>query len=509
MFDLTDLLARRAELTRSSPALTELESGRSIDFAGLSERAGRAAAALAEAGVTAGERVAILCRNRIDFFVVLFACARLGAVLAPLNWRAPEPELAPLIDQAQPRAIVCGSEDLVVARALADRPGCALIDLDDAGPDGFAARLAAARPPFPFRRRWPGDDIWYLLYTSGTTGKPKAVIQTYRMALVNAFNVGQAVGVREGDTTLNFLPLFHTAGINLHTLPTLFAGGQALILPGFDCDRVMAELEAGRIDTFFGVPAIYQALSLHPRFESADLTRVRHWGCGGAPLPDALARLFAGRGAIVCNGMGMTETGPTVFLADRQTAVEAVGSVGRAQILSEARIARPDGSPADTDEAGELWISGPGITPGYWNDPDATAAAFAPGGWLRTGDLARRDADGRFWIVGRLKEMFISGGENVYPAEVENVLAGHPEVLEAAVLGVPDPRWGEVGIACFIARDGCDPQADALAAHCRARLAAFKVPKRFVRVDDFPRTAAGKVRKHLIALPNAPEPNTP
>jgi fatty-acyl-CoA synthase len=505
MRHMPDLLARRAALTPDRPAMSEEATGRTLRFKELHDAADAAGAALKGLGVGEGDRVAIVCRNRIDFFTVLFACARLGAILVPLNWRAPEAELAPLVVEAAPRALVFGAEDAAVALALAARAGARPLGLDDAGPDGWAAALKGADVAgFAARRHWPADGIWYLLHTSGTTGKPKAVIQTFTMAHVNAVNLGQAIDLRRDDVTVNFLPLFHTAGINLHTLPTLFAGGEAIVLPGFDADAMLALLASGRVTTFFGVPAIYQALSLHAGFAAADLSGVRHWGCGGAPLPDALVHLFAARGILVANGMGMTETGPTVFLADPQTATTKIGSVGKAQILCETKIARPDGSEADADEPGELLIAGPGVTPGYWNDAAATAAAFTPDGWLRTGDLARRDADGCHYIVGRLKDMYISGGENVYPAEVENVLADHPGVLEAAVLGVPDERWGEVGHAFILPREGHAPSPAELVAHCRARLAAFKTPRAFTLLADFPRTPAGKVQKHLIPRPVAP-----
>jgi fatty-acyl-CoA synthase len=226
---------------------------------------------------------------------------------------------------------------------------------------------------------------------------------------------------------------------------------------------------------------------------------VRHWGCGGAPLPDILVKQFAGRGALVANGMGMTETGPTLFLADPSMARRKVGSVGKPQLFARVKIVRPDGCEADVNEAGELWITGPGITPGYWQDPEATAQAITPDGWLRSGDLAKCDDDGCYWLVGRSKEMFISGAENVYPVEVENVLTDHPAILEAAVLGVPDSRWGEVGHAYVRLRPKSQmPTHDDLVAWCRHRLANYKVPRQFVAIDDFPRTAAGKIRKHLI-----------
>lgn len=494
---LTNLLARRAELTPNRPAMTELVGGQGRTYGDLQERVLRLAQVLKAHGATDGARVAILCRNRIAFFEVLFAAANTGAIVTPLNWRAPLPELTPLVMSAAPVLIFCGADDASAAGALASSCGAKLIDFDD----GYEALLNQATP-FDARRHWPFDDIWYLLYTSGTTGQPKAVIQTYGMAHVNAVNLGQAIDLQSSDVTLNFLPLFHTAGINLHTLPTLFAGGHVLILPGFEADPVIELLAEGRISTFFGVPAVYQALSLHPDFEKLALNKVRHWGCGGAPLADALVHAFARRGAKVANGMGMTETGPTVFLADPETAAQKIGSVGKPQILCEARLVERNGLDVQPGETGELWLSGPGITPGYWGNAEATNAAITPDGWLRTGDLARQDEDGCFYIVGRLKEMFISGAENVYPAEVENVLALHPAVLEAAVIGVPDARWGEVGHAfILLGPDQSLPETSDLQAWCRAHLAAFKVPKYVTVVDEFPRTAAGKIQKHLIQKP--------
>lgn len=489
--------------------MEELATGRSVTYRELDDRAARAASLLMELGLGEGDRVGVLCRNRIAFFELIFACAKLGAILVPLNWRMPAPELRQVLEDSRPTVVFAGAEDRAVA-ADAIGPDVRLVGLDDAGAGGYEALLKTAKP-HPGRERWPADQVWYLLYTSGTTGRPKAVIYTYGMALVNYVNIGQAIGLTGRDATLCFLPLFHTAGINLHALPTLIAGGRVLVLPGFDADVMLDLLAAGRLDTFFGVPAVYQQISLHPRFEEVDLSRVRHWGCGGAPLPDALAKRFFDRGVRVCNGMGMTETGPTLFLMDPDRAVEKIGSVGKPQIMSAVRIVGPDGRDVRPGDAGELWIAGSGITPGYWQRPDATAAAFSPDGWLRSGDLARQDGDGYFYIVGRLKEMFITGGENVYPAEVENVLMLHPQVLEAAVVGMPDEKWGEVGRAFVRVRPGRDaPSAEELTAFCRARLAAYKMPKRFDLIEDFPRTASGKVQKHKLpkdaSLPGSGDP---
>ena len=488
--DIPDLLAKRAELSPDAVALEEVASGRTLTYAQLDGRAAKAAGLLRERGVGEGDRVAILCRNRPAFFELLFACARIGAVLVPLNWRMPPAEIALLIEDCMPALLLYAVEDEAAALSLA-KPEARI------GLDADYEDLVAAADPAAGRQIWPAAAVWYLLYTSGTTGRPKGVIYTYRMAVANYVNIGSAIDIRSTDTTLNFLPIFHTAGINLHSLPTLFQGGRVLVLSGFNAEAVVTLLEARRLDTFFAVPTIYQALLDHPRFGAAPLGHVRHWGCGGAPLPDVLVERCRTLRVRVCNGMGMTETGPTAFLASPAEAWNRIGSVGKPQLLVSVRIVDDAGLQVDDGEVGDLQFAGPAVSPGYWNNEEATRQAFTPDGWLRSGDLAQRDADGFYYVAGRRKEMFISGGENVYPAEVENVLAAHPAVSEAAVVAEPHPKWGEVGRA-FIQLSASASPPDDLEAFCRERLAAYKIPRSFEFVPDFPRTAAGKVQKHLL-----------
>lgn len=495
--DLVDITAKQAALFPERVVFDDVVSGASLTYRALDDRAARAAAVLAALGVGEGDRVAVLCRNRVEFFEILFACGKLGAILAPLNWRMPPAELDGLLLDCTPKALVYGREDAEAALAL-ERAGLALLAFDD----GYEAQLAA-HAPFASSRVWRGDDAWCLLYTSGTTGQPKAVIQTYQMALVNHVNASLAFDLRRGDCTLNFLPLFHAGGIHLLSLPTLIAGGTVRVLPAFDAGRVADLLERGAVDIFFGVPAVYQELALHPRFAGADFSRVRSWGCGGAPLPDVLVEAFAAKGVRVRNGYGMTETGPTAFIAREADALTKIGSVGQPQALLEARIVDAQGREVAPGETGEIWMRGPGITPGYWRRPEATAEAFS-GGWLKSGDLGRMDADGCYYVVGRIKDMYISGGENVYAAEVENVLARHPAVLEAAVIGVADERWGEVGHAFVLLRpDAPRIEPGAIIAHCRCLLARYKTPQAITFVDDFPRTPTGKVRKNLLVAHRA------
>ncbi|HVZ98796.1 MAG TPA: AMP-binding protein [Caulobacterales bacterium] len=505
--DLIDIAAKRAELTPERIAFVDVLSGETRTYRQLNARATRCANALEGLGVAAGDRVAVLCRNRIEFFEIQLACAKVGAILAPLNWRMPPGELGPVLEDCEPVVLFYGGEDAMTAAAVA-RGGMRLVALDPADGEGacYGALLTAASAERQ-ARAWPADDAWCLLYTSGTTGTPKAVIQTYQMALVNHVNASHAFGLRDGDHTLNFLPLFHAAGIHLLSLPTLFAGGTVHVLSGFDADVVIQLIASRQVDVFFGVPAVYQQLSLHPRFDEIELTHVRAWGCGGAPLPDVLAERFAAKGVLVCNGYGMTETGPTAFVAAPQDALAKIGSVGRPQLLLEARIVDSGGREAEVGDVGEIWMRGPGVTPGYWRRPEETARTFSPDGWLKSGDLGRRDPDGCFYVVGRIKEMYISGGENVYPAEVENVLARHSAVLEAAVVAAHDEKWGEVGHAFVMLRPGAPKVDGARLIHfCRRHLAAYKAPRYVTIVEDFPRTPSGKVQKHLLREPERVAP---
>ena len=479
-----DPAAQRAALSPEAVAFTDHGTGRVWTFAQVDAAAQTLAAHLAGLGLVTGDRVAVLSLNRAEVFVALFAARKAGLVLCPLNWRAPVAELAPVVAQVGCRLLIHDTAHAGMAQDL----GLPTVPMLDTGGYGL--------PPARFATRPVDEDApWVLLFTSGTTGAPKAVIQTPRMALACATNVAQAMGLTASDSTVTYLPLFHTAGINLFALPLFLWGGHSHILPRFDADRLLDFIAGGQVTQFFGVPTIYQAFRVHPRIERTDFRHLRGLACGGAALPAEVIGFFADRGAVIRNGFGMTETGPTGFLTDPQAALTRIGSVGKPQMMTEARL---DGVPEGSPGVGELQLRGATITPGYFGDPEATRAAFTADGWLRSGDIAARDADGYYSIVDRIKDMFISGGENVSPAEVERVLSAHPEVQEAAVIGIPDPKWGEVGCAFIIARPGCAPDLQALRDWCRDRLAGFKVPARVRLVTDLPRTAAGKVRKPAL-----------
>lgn len=486
MFDsIPDMALRRAEIAPDALAFRDHASGRDWSFAAVNAAADAIAQGLRVQGLKEGDRLAILCLNRVEFFLTLFACQKTGVILCPLNWRQPVAELVDTLAPIAPRAILHDAGHADTAAEVAAGVGAQSLGLETT----LAGWIAAGGPAL--RAAVPAERPWYLLFSSGTTGRPKAVIQTARMAWANAINIGQAIGLTGADVSVSFLPLFHTAGINLYTLPVFLNGGASTVLARFEPDTLLDLIRRREVTQFFGVPAIYQALSLMDGIDGIDWTGVR-CGCGGAPLAEPLIRFFAQRGVDVLNGMGMTETGPTVFLMDAAHAGAKIGSVGKAQVLTEVRLA---GVADNTPGEGEIQLRGPNVTPGYFGDSQATARAFTGDGWLATGDVGRRDADGYYFIVDRIKDMYISGGENVFPAEVERVLCTHPAILEAAVIGVPDAKWGETGAAFVLLRPGARLDPGRLRPWCRERLAAYKVPARVRIVDDFARTAAGKIRK--------------
>jgi fatty-acyl-CoA synthase len=339
-----------------------------------------------------------------------------------------------------------------------------------------------------------------IMYTSGTTGNPKGAMITHGMNVWHCVNMGPAAGVGSDSVHLTAIPLFHTGGLNVFSNPVLHAGGTVLIMQAFDAAevlRVIGDPELG-VTHFFAVPAPYQFMEQHPDFANTDLSRLRVVCVGGAPSPLPLMEAWAARGVLMMQGFGMTETMACIFL-DSRDAMRKIGSTGKPLMHSDMRVARADGSACVPEEIGELWVTGPNVTPGYWNRPEATASSFE-GEWFKTGDAARMDREGFVYIVDRWKDMYISGGENVYPAEVENVLYQLPQIAEAAVVGVPDERWGEVGVAVLALRPGAQLDRGVVIAHCSSRLAKFKVPRDVAIVDALPRNATGKVLKRELRI---------
>jgi fatty-acyl-CoA synthase len=494
-----DLLNKQSELRPEKVALIDAASGRESTYALLNQRASRCAEYLRdEMGVKAGEPVAILAHNSSDYIEVLYACAKIEAILVPLSWRLAPPELDFILADCRPTVLIYDAPFRETVAELGQRPEGGTISLGagDYGATPYEQALAASSGETVVMPARDPRETWSILYTSGTTGRPKGVLQTFDMALHNMLNIGLPIDLNSSDTTLNVLPFFHTGGLNLYLNPTLIVGGTAIIQRTFEPEETL-RLLAERASVFFGVPAVYLFLSQHPDFTSTDLSGVRSWTAGGAPMPVTLLQAYAKQGIRIRQGFGMTETGPTVFLIDEENALSKAGSVGKPQLYVDVRIVDGQGRDVANGEAGELLVRGPAVTKGYWELPDVTAETIRDG-WLHTGDVARRDEDGYYYIVDRLKDMYISGGENVYPAEVEAVLHSHPAVVEAAVVGVPHERWGEVGKAVVVPKPGERPTEAELLEFCNRKLARYKVPNSVAFVEALPRNAAGKVSKTYL-----------
>ncbi|HET8606686.1 MAG TPA: long-chain fatty acid--CoA ligase [Gaiellaceae bacterium] len=451
---------------RNTPDRIAIDDGlRLWTYAELNARADELAAAMAP-----GERVATLTASSAEHVAVFFACAKAGAILLPLSWRLSPRELAFQLDDAEP-ALLLAADELA---PLADE----------------ALALASGRParaPSPSdtvsQGRPAADDPLLLVYTSGTTGKPKGALLTHANCFWTNLSFDLATGIGQDDVVLQVLPQFHVGGWNVQPLLAWWKGATVVLERGFDPARALRLIEEKRVTTMMGVPATYLFMANEPGFERADLSSLRRAVVGGAPMPEALLETWHRRGVDIVQGYGLTEAAPNVLCLAPEDAVRKLGWAGKPYPYVDVELSAE----------GELLVRGPNVFAGYWRNPQATAEAFAADGLLRTGDLAERDDEGNYRIRGRLKDLVISGGENVYPAEVEAVLHEHPAVVEAAVVGRPDARWGEVCVAFVVLRE--EVGAEELVEFCRGRLARFKVPKEVRFVEALPRSGMNKVLK--------------
>ena len=472
---------------RQAPDKTALLfNGEAVAYTELSGRVKSLAAAFAGHGIRPGDRVAILSLNRPEFIEALGACARLGAVLVPLNNRLTAAEHAFQIEDSDPSLLVAG--DGFQGRMRTVGSGRPILDLDTVESDAAAPKRAAIT----------GDDPILMVYTSGTTGQPKAAVHTHSSILFAILNGVAQQDLHATDRILASLPLFHVGGLNIQTLPALYVGGTVILQPKFDPTEALALIQDQRATQSLAVPATMQALLDHPDFDSTDLSSMRGLNTGSSVVPTDLIQRFLDRGIAVGQVYGATETGPTAIVLRYEDAASNIGACGKAAIHTEVKIVGPDGNDVDRGEPGEVWLKGPNLFSGYWNRPDATASAFHDG-WYRTGDVGRCDGRGFIYIEDRMKDMLISGGENVYPAEVETVLSGHPGIAEVAVVGRPDERWGEVPVAVIVPVNRAEPPTvDDLVSWCEHRLARYKQPREVHILDTLPRTALGKVTKHVL-----------
>ncbi|HZS07956.1 MAG TPA: long-chain fatty acid--CoA ligase [Blastocatellia bacterium] len=493
-----DWMARRAVVSPDKVAIINAGTDTTLNYRQLNERATRLANYLRErCGVQSGDRIAVLALNRAEVLEAFFAAAKLTAILVPLNYRLTQPELEYILRDCEPRALFYEAEFAPVVSRLREQVTISHgIAFDSSSTDPCYEQALHESSTAPVEvESFDAEMPALIIYTSGTTGHPKGALLSHRMLTWNSINTNLGWDLAASDITTVHAPLFHTGGFNVLTLPLLHVGGTVVMLRCFDGTQVLEAIERYRCTVAFGVPTMFQMMMESPRFPGTDLSSLRFLISGGAPCPLPLIEAYQQRGVCFTQGFGMTEVGPNCFKLDLRDARRKAGSIGFPTFHSEARIVDECGHDVPRGEIGELILKGLHVCSGYWRNSEATAAALR-GGWFYTGDLARQDDDGYYYIAGRAKDMIISGGENIYPAEVEAVLHAHPSVASAAVFGLPDPKWGETPVAAVIRRG--EVTDDEITAFCLDRLARYKIPRRIVFVEEFPLSASGKILKRML-----------
>jgi fatty-acyl-CoA synthase len=486
-----DPVALHAATQPERLACVDLASGRRWTYSKLDAAIQRAVAVLDNGyGIEPGQRIATVARNSADLLILQQAAMRLGAIFVPVNWRLAAREQQAILADCDPA--------LLLHDAVFDKvppKSCMTVEVAD-----FAAAVEqqalARRRPLP-----AADRPSIILYTSGTSGRPKGVIITEANAFATAVNFGVLGRVGNASVFLCDAPMFHVIGLITNLRPPLLQGGTVVISSGFEAgltNRRLADPKLG-VTHYFCVPQMAKMLREDAAFAPANWTTLTAIFTGGAPNPAADILWWLEQGVRMVDGFGMTEAGTVLGMPlEAGQIARKAGSAGLPGPSVCLRIVDEDDQDAAAGQAGEIWLSGPNVTPGYWNRPDETAQAFTSDGWFRTGDIARRDEEGFVTLIDRRKDMFISGGENVYPAEVEMALLDHPDISEVAVIGIADARWGEVGRAFVVLKAGRILDTGKLTAHCAARIARYKVPKEFLLTDALPRTASGKIQKHIL-----------
>jgi fatty-acyl-CoA synthase len=490
----TDWLEKLCLYFANKIAMKEAETGRTLTYQEFQNCSNRLATLFTnELGIKRGERVAILAENSLEHFILMFVAQKTGITLVPLNYRLAPSEIHELLQDCMPSLIIVQEKfsEVITHSTFQPKHVWTLSELEE---EGYNKKTHSSE--FTAKESHE-DDPLFILYTAGTTGNPKGVLYSHKMLFWNSINTSLRIDLTSEDRTLTFLPLFHTGGLNVVATPFLHRGGYVVLVKKFDAELVTSLLETEAITVFMGVPTTLKMMAESKAFQTTSVKTVRFAMAGGEPMPLPLIETWHNKGVWIRQGFGMTEVGPNLFSLHQDDAVRKIGSIGVTNFYLDARIVDDNGNDVKRGEVGELIFRGPVVTKGYWNNPDATKAVFKAG-WFYTGDLVRQDEEGFFYVVDRKKSMFISGGENVYPAEIEKVLYKHPCVAEVAVIGVPDEKWGEVGKACLVLKKDATVSAEELKAFCTERLAKYKVPKFYEFYDALPKSDAGKINKKVL-----------
>ena len=494
---MAEWFRRRAARAPERPAVSF--QGHTSRYGEMQQRIERMAAAFAAGGLRAGERVAWLGLNHPDILVALFAAARLGAILVPLNFRLAARELQQIIADAGAHSLVVDAQHRALIEPLRPQMDCRRYLIADPAPQAGWENLPTlmdAVTTVPDAVDGAPDDVVMLIYTSGTTGRPKGVMLTNRNIWTNNLSWILSSDFTSRDVSLNAAPLFHVGGLCVVLLPTLMSGGHLVLHESFDALRFMQDVRRYRVSVGFLVPAMMLFISQHETFAQAELSSLRLIVAGGAPVPEPLLRRYGERDIPVSQCYGMTEATSGVTFLETERALSKLGSCGRAGVLNEVRLLGFDGEPVTQPNVpGEICMRGGNVTPGYWNLPEVTAQSRSADGWFRSGDVAYFDQEGFYFICDRVKDMIISGGENVYPAEVESAIYEHPAVAEVAVIGSADEKWGERVVAVVALRPDATLELDELRVFLDSRLARYKLPRELHCIDQMPRNPNGKLAK--------------
>ncbi len=479
-----------------------VDGNKRLTYKMLNRRVNKLSNALQYLSVKYGDRICILSYNSSEYIETIMATAKLGVMIVPLNWRLTPIELAFAINDSGSKFILIDPEFEYLIPELKKRtPLECYISIDSKHiSDNFNYEILLEKQDDsePVPEKVPDlNSKHIIMYTSGTTGLPKGAVLTQASSFWNSINLNHSIEFSEKDRNLVVLPMFHIGGIGLFTLPVLYFGGTVVIQKTFDPKVSLDLITKENISLFFGVPAMFLGIIQHVAFDPEIFNKVRVTMSGGAPLPHSLIKSYNENNIILRQGFGMSEAGPTITTLDKNLSIKKAGSVGRAVFHLDAKIVNNNMNEISDNTIGELVLKGPNLFTEYWNRPDATSDAFS-GEWFHTGDLARMDEDGDIYIVERKKDMYISGGENVYPAEVENAIYEINEVAETAVIGVNDEKWGESGLAAIVLKNGVSITEDNISAYLNNRIARFKIPKKIVFVEELPRNASGKVLKNLL-----------
>ncbi|WP_424962961.1 o-succinylbenzoate--CoA ligase [Ekhidna sp.] len=491
-----DWIKRWAEYAPIKVAVSDAETGDNLTYRQLNNLSNYLAKRLQTEGIQPGDRVAVLSEFRLEYIVLLGAAMKLGFIIVPLNYRLSSREVCYMVNNCEPKMVISEEKfsSLIDTNELEHKPSIRW-DMQDLFSE--LSKVLGHEEFIPNDIK--DDDPLFIIYTSGTTGFPKGAIYSYKMAFWNAINTQIRLDVTSRDHTVICMPPFHTGGWNVLLIPFLLQGGSFTLLRKFDAATVLKLLEDEEATLFMGVPTMLKMMADDESFGEANMESVRYFIVGGEAMPLPLIELWESKGVPIRQGFGLTEVGPNIYSLHHDDAMRKIGSIGTPNFFVDVKLMKQDGTEAKGEEEGELWLNGPVVTPGYWNNEEATKEAFTDG-WFRTGDILVRDEEGYFYVKDRIKNMFISGGENVYPAEVEKLLQTHPSIHEVAVIGVTDERWGEVGKAIVVGRSATLTKDDILD-FCAGKLAKFKIPKHVELVDEIPKTESGKIdRKKLKSL---------